>query len=223
MSVWDSFYGNPVLAGLLEEAEAKLKSVDSDDDPTPEEGKNQNVEQIAQSFMNGDLGEEELTRMYQSGALTREDIEQILELADGAAPEGESIPPEELFAQQIEQVNDSFIRFSLFDKINDLKDKLDDFVENFGDVTSPIYDEVQRTQEFLKILSSLVFTLDVSVVYQMYGSIELRLIEMFDEYEKLQHKEIAAEKAKDIIEDDYDKQAFKDVEVKTQEERAEQG
>ncbi len=195
--IWESFLTDPIVSDLIEEA--ALKAVDSDDDPTPEEAENQNIEQIAQSFAQGELKEEDLVKMYQSGSLTKDDIQQILELAGGGGEQQQEVSPEELLAQQIDQVNDSFVRFSIYDKINELQSKLDNFLENFSGVETDTYDEVNRVSEFLKILSSLAFNLDVSALYQMYGSIELRLIEVFNKYADLQEKKIRNDKTEEII------------------------
>jgi hypothetical protein len=90
--------------------------------------------------------------------------------------------PEELMAQQIEQTNDMFVKFAIYDKVNELTEKLDYFQENFKDIDSDFYKEVLQLKEFLDIFSNLLFNLDTSVAYQMYGNILLQLTTLFQEY-----------------------------------------
>ncbi len=90
-----------------------------------------------------------------------------------------------------------FVKFALYDKVSDLTEKLAYFKENFDDVKSDIYSRVLQLSEFLNILSSLIFSIETPVSYQMYGSILLQLTELFDEY----NNEQRAEQAQDNIDD----------------------
>lgn len=205
---WNDFIRNPIVAELIEEAQAKqLESVDSDEDPAlnTKDVKDMDIEELAKGYAEGNVQEEELAKLYQSGALSRDDIQAIMSAADPNAQEQQAqaqmqpeVSQEELMAQQIDQVNDSFIRFSLFDRINELQEKLENLIENFSDYDSELYLEVKQTTEFVKILSGLVFSLDVSVLYQMYGSIEMRLIELFTEYVRLNPEEPEEDQTKEI-------------------------
>jgi len=171
--MWDTIYEAEIISRLVEEAAPK--EVHSDDDPTPEESTS-SIETLIQGYQEGKITEEDLINMYKKGQLTQDDILQIQDAINGA--EDENVSPEELFAQQIEQVNDNFIKFGLYDKINNLQEKLDDFLENHP-VQDKLTTEVIQLNNFLKILNSLVFSLDTSVAYQLYGSIEIKLIELF--------------------------------------------
>ena len=78
-----------------------------------------------------------------------------------------------------------FVKFALYDKVAELTEKLEYFKENFDDMQSGIYDRVVQLNEFLNILSSLIFSIETSVAYQMYGSILLQLTELFDQYNQV--------------------------------------
>jgi len=170
--MWDTIYEAEIISRIVEEAAPK--EVHSDDDPTPEESSS-NIETLIQGYQEGKITEEDLIDMYKKGQLTQDDIMQIQDALNGSQ---EEVSPEELFAQQIEQVNDNFVKFGLYDKVNNLQEKLDDFLENhptYNELTT----EIIQLNDFLKILNSLIFSLDISVAYQLYGSIELKLIDIF--------------------------------------------
>jgi len=147
--------------------------------------------------------------MYKSGKLTKDDIESIIQGVESPEDPGEEMAPgeeepteEELFAQQIDQTNDLFVKFSIYDKINELTDKLNYFKDNFEDIQSSTYERVIQLREFLNILSNLVFNIETSVSYQMYGSILLQLTEIFTEYN--------ANLSKDTIQDIHKEKELED-------------
>ncbi len=209
--IWESFFNDPLLSRIIEEAEM----VDSDDDPAmegdstapqdptaagapaPEGAAGQegiNLEQLAADFQAGSITQDDLIKMYQAGNISKEEIQQIMNAAEGAEePQSE----EELLSQQIDQTNDMFIKFALYDKITELTEKLNHFKENFDDVQSDIYDRVLQLREFLNILSSLIFSIETSVSYQMYGSLLLQLTELFDDYNQEQEAEENADELED--------------------------
>ncbi len=211
--IWESFFSDPTLKRILEEAEF----VDSDSDPeleggdamaAPEEAPSESpsgggggggaegmdIEQLSTDFQAGDISQEDLIKLYQSKKISKDEIQRIISDAEGGdEPETE----EELLGQQIEQTNDMFVKFALYDKISDMTEKLAYFKENFDDIQSNIYDRVLQLNEFLNILSSLIFSIETAVSYQMYGSILLQLTELFDEYNNEQKLETAQEDAED--------------------------
>jgi hypothetical protein len=198
----DSFFENPLLRNIIEEA---IQNVESDDDPTPseEEAVQQasaetepgmdKIQKLALDFQQGHLQQDDLINMYKAGQLSKEEIQAIVDMANSqegqeGVPGGQEGAPEqpseeELLAQQIEQTNDMFVKFAIYDKVSDLTTKLNYFHENFSDTETPFYERVLQLREFLRILSSLIFNLDTTVTYQMYGSILLQLTELFNEYQ----------------------------------------
>ncbi len=214
--IWESFFNDPVLKRIIEEAGGE--NIDSDDDPelaeadpeeapegedpeggaapAPEgEGEGEfDLEQLSADFQEGKLDQDDLIKLYQSGKITKEEIQQIIEAAEnGQEPQSE----EELLSQQIDQTNDMFVKFALYDKITELSEKLGYFKDNFDDTRSEMYERVLQLSEFLNILSSLIFSIETSVSYQMYGSILLQLTELFEEYRKKQDLEQAQEDMED--------------------------
>ncbi len=218
-SLVDAFFEHPLLGTIIEEA---IQSVESDDDPIPSEEeqpqttegqstpKDEKLQQLAADLKQGHLDQEDLINMFKSGRLSKEEIQQIVDLAsdteDGAAStdaptpmEGEQQPSqEELMAQQIEQTNDMFVKFAIYDKVSELTTKLNYFQDNFNDVKTEFYERVLQLKEFLNILSSLIFNLETDVAYQMYGSILLQLTELFDDY----NQQIKEEQQMENIEKD---------------------
>jgi hypothetical protein len=218
-SIWDSLFENPVLRNYLEEAYQEIVEAGEEQAPPAPEDDSQpklsqeEIEKLAADLQQGTISQDDIINMYKSGKLTQGDIRAIVDLSKGEAQEGEGEQDpgaeqpadaepqteEELLAQQIEQTNDLFVKFALYDKIMDLSDKLDFFKDNFEDIGSELYQRVLQLREFLNILSSLVFNLETAVAYQMYGSILLQLTEMFKEYSEnvLPQKE-KEEKLKDL-------------------------
>ncbi len=207
--IWDEFFNDPLLKSIIEEAQ----EVDSDSDPEMEGGDDMavdapaedapqgapaegemDIDQLIADFQGGGLSQDDLIKMYQSGKISKDDIERIIQAGEGAEePQSE----EELLGQQISQTNDMFVKFALYDKISDLTEKLAYFKENFDDIQSDTYSRVLQLSEFLNILSSLIFSIETPVSYQMYGSILLQLTELFDEYNKGQRVEDAQENLED--------------------------
>ncbi len=210
--IWEDFFSDPRLKSIIEEAGGEM--MDSDGEPNmdgsgegeePEGeagGSGIDIEQLAADFAEGGLEQEDLVKLYQSGKITKEEIQQIISSVEGEEPQSE----EELLGQQIDQTNDTFVKFALYDKIIELLEKLDYFKENFDDTRSGIYERVLQLSEFLNILSNLLFSLETSVSYQMYGSILLQLTELFAEYNQSQEAEDAQEDREDEQEDEEEKE-----------------
>jgi hypothetical protein len=216
---WEKFFGNPVISSYLEEADMQPQP----EMQQPEEETNADVQQLADDFQSGHVSQEDLVNMYRAGKINKNDLAEIRQMVENppdgdeaaaaAGEEEEGPSEEELFAQQIDQTNDLFIKFSIYDKILELTDKLDYFKENFEDIESQTYERVIRLREFLNILSNLVFNIETSVAYQMYGSILLQLTEIFTEYNKNLSQRKQEEKIKDA-----QKKKFREGDVSTSKE-----
>ena len=194
---------HPTLLRIIQEA----GEINSDDDPAfdeksspdeqqeevaPSEGGGLNIEQLAADFQQGNLQKEDLIRLYQGGQLTQEEIGQIMGMSQEDQEPGSE---EELLNQQITQTSDLFVKFALYDKVTELTEKLNYFKENFDDIQSDVYNRVLQLDEFLNILSNLIFNVETSISYQMYGSILLQLTELFNEYNQSQITRKAQEEA----------------------------
>jgi hypothetical protein len=215
---WDKFFGNPIISSYLEEAEIEQPEDGGEGDDgqpsSPEE-----LGQLTADFQSGHINQDDLINMYKSGKITKEDVQQIVQQVEqGGQEEGSGEEPqnqdqegpteEELLAQQIDQTNDLFVKFSIYDKINELSDKLEYFQENFEDIQSELYERVLQLKEFLNILSNLVFNVETSVAYQMYGSILLQLTDLFTAY----NSELNSKSNSDKIEDQL-KEKYRDGEI----------
>jgi len=194
-NVWESFFGNPLIPDLLEEAGINPEPTqDAQTQQQPEDHKNELLAKLAQDISDGHLTKEDLIDMYKSGKLNQEEIQNVLMMSEGEEPptsqpqgqpqDAEPQTEEELMAQQIDQTNDMFIKFALYDKTNDLTEKLNYFKNNFTDNQTSMYKEIIQLKEFLDILSNLIFNMETAVSYQMYGSLLLKLTELFDKYNK---------------------------------------
>jgi hypothetical protein len=208
-NTWDSFFDNPILGSYLTEAEGMEPPQEAPS--APEEQPQVDEEQIQQlqtDFQSGGLSQEDLVSMYKSGKITKNDISTIVQ---GPSEEGEAAPTdgeegpteEELFAQQLDQTNDMFIKFTLYDKTTELIEKLNYFSDNFDDIQSDTYEKTVQLKEFLNILSNLIFNIETSVAYQMYGSILLQLTEIFTEYNNSEQAEELRDRIKDKDKDKY--------------------
>lgn len=194
---WDAFFGNPIIGTYLNENEMPSEPPQAQAGEAVPEGEESgavDLEQLTADYQQGTINQEDLVGMYKTGKLSKEDIESVVQGAtqadasgqDQELPPGEQEPTEEeLFSQQIDQTNDMFVKFSIYDKIGELKSKLDYFEDNFEDIQSDTYHQVIQLKEFLNILSSLVFNIETTVAYQMYGSILLQLTELFEEYNRI--------------------------------------
>jgi len=196
-NAWDEFFGNPLISSYLEEAELfeeEMPEESGDAGDTGDTGGSLSEEEIAklaEDLKAGHITQDDIVNMYKSGKVSQEDVQKIISLVEGGEPgeagpegevEGQQPTQEELLAQQIEQTNDLFIKFALYDKIIELTEKLDYFRDNFDDLKSDLYQQTLQLREFLNILSNLVFNIETPVAYQMYGSLLLRLTELFKEY-----------------------------------------
>jgi hypothetical protein len=177
------------------------------------------LQQVALDVQQGHLDQNDLINMYKAGQLSKEEIQQVMEMAqgqegqegqEGGQPPAEQQPSEEeLFAQQIEQTNDMFVKFAIYDKVAELSEKLNYIHDNFSDTESDMYLRAVQLKEFLNILSNLIFNLDTSVSYQMYGSILLQLTELFNEYLEERQKESASEEAEEASREAEEKSGWK--------------
>ncbi len=135
------------------------------------------LQQLIAGFQSGEVTEESLKQMLDAGQINNTDIQMLQEQMPS---------PEEEQAAQISQVQEMVIRFNVYDKIMNLDSKLELFMENFNEVGSGFYKDVQQVHEFIKVLNTLIFNLEINLVYQMYASLELQLIQLFEDYKENQ-------------------------------------
>jgi len=136
--------------------------------------------QIAQGLQSGEIKEEEIKQAYDQGQLTDADIQAIQSMLQNQNID--ELPPEEqekIFEKEIEGMTDNFIRLNLFDKINELSKKIENFIDNSND--EKLIEKFKLIKNYLDILEALIFNLDVNLIYQLYVTLELKTIEFMKE------------------------------------------
>jgi len=136
--------------------------------------------QIAQGLQSGEIKEEEIKQAYDQGQLTDADIQAIQSMLQNQNVD--ELPPEEqekIFEKEIEGMTDNFIRLNLFDKINELSKKIENFIDNSND--EKLIEKFKLIKNYLDILEALIFNLDVNLIYQLYVTLELKTIEFMKE------------------------------------------
>jgi len=143
------------------------------------------VMQVAQAYVNGELTDQDIQQQLQSGNITEDDLQAIQQAVQQLQSQNEQdLTPEqkeELFKQQIDSTSDTFIRITLYDKFNELKTKLENFIDNNLKTNNEIDDKLKYLKNYIEILTSLTYSMDVNLLYQMYVSIEIKLINLIRE------------------------------------------
>ena len=140
--------------------------------------------QIAQGLQNGSISQDEIEKAYKNGQLNDADIQMIQQAMQSAQQDTEDLSPEEkekLFSQQIDQLSDNFVRLALYDKMLNLKDKIEKFFDSVN-INENYYEKIKFLENYLDIAISLVYNLDVNLLYQLLLLIELKLIDILNEY-----------------------------------------
>ena len=171
--------GQPQEAEMSEEEMLAMQQAQAGQEGQMEEPllSPEELQQLIQGFQSGEITEEMLKQMVDEGQINNTDIQMLQEQMPS---------PEEEQAQQINQVQEMVIRFNIYDKIMNLDSKLEIFIENFHEVGSGFYKDVEQVHEFIKVLNTLIFNLEINLVYQMYASLELQLIQLFEDYKENQ-------------------------------------
>lgn len=179
-------YGQSPWDFLLEEA--KTQEVNSDDQSPSQEddSDDQNpkladgdLQQLIQQLQQSPDAEKDIKKLLDDGSINQADVENIgqgLENADQPSPEEEQ-------QIQINNIQEMVIRFSIYDKLNNLENKLRLFTENFPNVDEDFYKDVSQIHDYIKIVNTLIFNLEINLVYQLFANLEMKLISIFTEYQ----------------------------------------
>ena len=162
----------------------KMMELTEDDSGGDQNGgglSDEQIDQIVQGLQDGSITEDQLKQAMDAGQMTEEDIQKIQEKMNSGDSNNDDEPknPEDFFSDDIDKINDSFIRLSLYDKITELQVKIDDFLNNYDKVNNEYYDDIKHIKGYLDVVGSLVFNLDINLLYQLVGSIQLKLINTF--------------------------------------------
>lgn len=185
-------YGQSPWDFLLEEA--KTQEVNSDDEsPGQDDSSNSasdeasdespklsddDLQQLIQQLQQSPDAEKDIKKLLDDGSINQADVENI-----GKGLEGEDQSPEEEQQNQINNIQEMVIRFSIYDKLNNLENKLRLFTENFPNVDEDFYKNVSQIHDYIKIVNTLIFNLEINLVYQLYANLEMKLISIFTEYQ----------------------------------------
>jgi len=150
------------------------------------------IQEIIQGLQSGQISEEEIQQAYENGQLNDADIQAI---QDGMNQEMTPEQEEEMFKTQIKEMSENFVRLSLFDKINDFSKKVEDFIDSINDES--LVNKFNYIKNYLDILSSLIFNLDVNLLFQMYVTLETKAISYMTEY---LNPEVSSEELDSILE-----------------------
>ena len=150
------------------------------------------IQEIIQGLQSGQISEEEIQQAYENGQLNDADIQVI---QDGMNQEMTPEQEEEMFKTQIKEMSENFVRLSLFDKINDFSKKVEDFIDSINDES--LVNKFNYIKNYLDILSSLIFNLDVNLLFQMYVTLETKAISYMTEY---LNPEVSSEELDSILE-----------------------
>lgn len=93
----------------------------------------------------------------------------------GAAvdPTNQQMPTEEdIINQDINIADSKFVQFRLYDKITNLQDLINN-LKNITTLNEDERDNLEHFSDYVAILNELIFTLDVNVIYQLIGQLEI--------------------------------------------------
>jgi len=199
-------YGKSPWDFLIEEA--KTQEVNSDDDTPPddtqtednedsdsnggeEEGQEEpllpeeELQQLAQNLQQSEDMEADIKKLLDSGKINQSDVELLGQMLQGS----QEPSPEEERAYQINNIQEMVIRFNIYDKLNDLESKLEMFTDNFPNIDEEFYKDVAQVHEYIKVVNTLIFNLEINLVYQLFANLEMKLISLFTDYQAKMQQE----------------------------------
>ena len=132
------------------------------------------AQQIAQGLQQGQISEDEIQQALQSGQMTEEDVQAIQQFLQQNAEQSD----ESQFEQELSKISDSIIRLNLYDRIQELQKKIQNIIDLETKVDNKKFEHIYN---YLDILLSLVYSLDINILYQLYISLELKTIEYIKE------------------------------------------
>jgi cobalamin biosynthesis protein CobT len=198
-------YGKSPWDFLIEEAAQEVNSDDdtppedapedsgSGEEAPPEDGESQEepllseeeLQQLAQDLQQSEDMEADVKELLDSGKINQADVEILGQLLQGS----QEPTPDEERAYQINNIQEMVIRFSIYDKLNDLEGKLEIFTDHFPNIDDEFYKDVAQIHEYIKVVNTLIFNLEINLVYQLFANLEMKLIQLFTEYQSKMQQE----------------------------------
>ncbi len=100
---------------------------------------------------------------------------------------------EDILDQDLNIADTKFIQFRLYDKITNLQDLITN-LKNITTLNEDERDTLEHFADYVIILNELIFTLDVNVIYQLIGQVEIDMTTFLDEINERALQKIEARK-----------------------------
>jgi hypothetical protein len=101
-----------------------------------------------------------------------------------------------IMGQSIDIADQKFIQFRLYDKINELQDMIKN-LQNISILDNTESSTLESFSDYVNILNELIFVMDVNVIYQLVGQIEIDLAQFLKEVDiRIKAKNANFEKVK---------------------------
>jgi len=163
-----------------DDEQAQEEPTDDEQDDNEPKLSEEELQQLIEQLQQSENMEADVKKLLDDGTINQADVEIL-----GQALQSEPSPEDER-QFQINNIQEMVIRFSIYDKLNALENKLDLFAENFPNVDTTFYKDVTQIREYIKVINSLIFNLEINLVYQIYANLEMKLISLFQEYKDQQ-------------------------------------
>jgi len=170
------------------------KQTDSDNEDQENDQENQEgnlsddeLNQLMEQLQQEEDPDKYLKKLFDEGSINQKDIEKIqMAFEQNQDPQN----PEDEKDIQIRSIQETMIRFSIYDKLNNLDTKLEFFLDNLPNIDDDFYKSVEQLHEYIKIISNLIFNLEINLVYQLFANIEMKLIDLFKNYQETQETQV---------------------------------
>jgi len=106
-------------------------------------------------------------------------------------PQGPS--EEDVFNAELTGTQDKFVQFILYDKLNELSNKLEIIKDNIQirdtDFDNDFNERIEQYSQYINVLNELIFSVSTSTIYNIVGQLELELIELLEAYTKFHNQQ----------------------------------
>lgn len=113
------------------------------------------------------------------------DAEAAANGGDGQDPESQ-LSPDQLLQVELAQTDNKFLTIVLYDKIMELINTIDTIKDSVSasktEETLNLFDDLMMYNDYLNILSELIFVMDINTVYYNFTNISLEVNSLLDKY-----------------------------------------
>ena len=97
-----------------------------------------------------------------------------------------NLSPDQVLQLELTQTNNKFMILTLYDKINELIDTIEIILDTVSSSKSEenldLFESLKLYQDYLNIISELVFVMDINTVYYNYLNISIEVNDLLDKY-----------------------------------------